>query len=252
MRSTRIRRLNEEGMRRMREFLKSLDAEAAPSFDQARYLLSSPDTGQALPNAVEVDGDKVFARRFDLAAYLHERVPRLGVIDPIRDAGLWAWLALLWFEQLCPASKNGARKAGEHYRFIPELDNYRTRYRHRVLGPYIIYSAHRQDPHRAMCMLCQPPPIHPDTAEQLASRQYLIQSAALIGTATELYYDPSTRDLRKGATTYKGKEPKPGTLRRLVDVSAQFDRTFDLLGMAPDQFVSLLPREFGRFRPQRS
>lgn len=243
----RIRRLSESGLTRMVDFLDSFDSAMPWAIDEAHRMLTAADTSEALPNPVEVDGEHVFAHRLELAEYLYARIPRLGLRDATRDPGLWAWLALLWFDQLCPAKRGGSRSPGEHYRYIPRLDDYRTYYRHRILGPYLIYSAHRDDPARALCMLCQPPAIHPDTAEQLASRQDMIRSPALIGAATALYYDPNKGTVRRGSTTYKGKQPRAGTLRRLVDVFWQLDRTYDHLACTANSFMTLLPIEFSQF-----
>jgi hypothetical protein len=243
----RIRRLNDEGQARFRSFIESQTGDAPTLYADARAWLTSEATTTGVSGNIQVDPEQLFERRFDMAEYLADRVPKLGLRDPIRDVGLWSWLALLWFEQLSPPKKRGVLDPGRPYRYIPELNNFQTYYRHRVLGPYLIFSVHKNDPERAICMLCQPPRIHPDTAEQLASRLDLIQSAAVVGTASRLYYDQKTRQNKKGATDVAGKVPKPGTLRRLVEVAWQFDRTYDHLACATDAFMSLLPAEFARF-----
>ena len=239
----RIRRLTEDGIGEMRDFLASFDAGTPWPFADAQRLLADSDKSEAMPNPVDVDGDKAFARRYDLAEYLSERIPRLGLPDPTRDAGLWAWLALLWFEQL----RSSGQKPGKPYRYIPELDNFQRYYRHLVLGPYLTYRAHKDNPARALCMLCQRPAIHPDTAESLASRYDLIQSHAVIGAATKLYYDSQKGAVRRGSTSREGKVPKAGTVRRLVDVCWQLDRTYDHLACSTGAFMRLLPTEFRRF-----
>jgi len=250
MSDIRIRKLNDEGIRRFAEFLDSQTGPSPQLYGEAAGWLTSKETSEGISGMAEANSRHVFPRRFDLAAYLYERVPRLNLDDPTRDAGLWTWFALLWFEQLCPAQKGGVRKPGRQYRYIPELDNYQTYYRHRVLGPYLILAAHADSPERALCMLCQPPSVHPDTAEQLASRSDLIQSPALVAAATRMYYNPQTRDIRTGSTSYKGSVAKPGTLRRLVDVCWQFDRTYDHLACDATALIKLLPSEFDRFRKQ--
>lgn len=255
MKPIRIRRLNDEGIRRMEEFIQSLKTETPQTTEQAHALLTDPETSASLPNSVEVDRDRRFSRRFELAEYLHQTVPRTGVRDFTKDKGLWSWLTLLWFDQVCIAKKaGGVRKPGEMHRYIPELDNFRTYYRHLLLGPFVIYGLHEDEPQRALCMLCQSPSIHPDTAEQLASRQDMIQSPAIIATANAFYYDASKRDIRKGATSYfrtgGGSIGRPGTVRRLVDLAMQFDRTYDHLACTASAFATLLPDEFERFVPR--
>jgi len=111
-----------------------------------------------------------------------------------------------------------------------------------VLGPYLIYNAHNDDPRRAMCVLCQPVHAPGDVVEQMAARPQLVTSRAVVGVATHLYY-AGDGSLRRGAG---GKGP--GSARRLGDVLMQFDRTFDLHSMDGTQLLEMLPPEFHKFR----
>ena len=238
MRSMSVRRLNEDGISGMMKFLDSFCTETPCPLSDARRLLASAETSEALPKNVEVDAERVFDRRFDLARYLHERIPRTELDDADRDEGLWAWLALLWFDQLCP-SKNGQRKPGASAQWIPQLDNARRSYRHRVFGPYVVYNAHAGDPARLNALLADP--VHIATSEVYRSfvETTLVTCPAAVEVATRLYYDQSSGRLRRGAGV-KG----PGGARRLIAVLQQFDRTFDLHSLTCDDLLGLLPDEF--------
>jgi hypothetical protein len=61
--------------------------------------------------------------------------------------------------------------------------------------------------------------------------------------ATKLYYDPATRSFRRGA----GSSVR-GAARRLAALLNQLDITWYLYGMGVEDLISLLPKEFDRFR----
>ena len=242
MSATRIRRLNDKGLRRMAEFLDSQTTGAPQAYGEAQSLLTDRETSEGISGVAEVDPRRTFARRFDLAAYLHERVPRLGLPDPTRDAGLWAWLALLWFEQLAPIER-GQRKVGERARWIPETDSSRRHYRHLVLGAYTLYHANEDKPDRAMVLLSNPPHTPGEIVGQLAASQGLMQCRSFVGAATRLYFDGERGTFRRG-TAGRGA----GSAERLRTVMGQFDRTFDLQSLTEDRLIELLPKEFSKFK----
>jgi hypothetical protein len=236
-----IRRLTDAGLERMEGFLRSLTTGHPELYSD--QILTDAATSEALAVQIRVER-RPFPRRFDVAEYLHERLG--GLREPERDKRLWAWLALYWFEQLCPPDKHGKRKPGDLTRWIPRLDSSLRYYRHLLLGPYLVYKVHSEDPHRAMCILCQPIHTPGDVVEQIVARPQLVTSPAVVGAATDLYCD-GNGVLRRGAG---GKGA--GSARRLADVIMQFDLTYDLHTLDAGRLFSMLPREFDRFRADRS
>ena len=93
-----------------------------------------------------------------------------------------------------------------------------------------------------------------DMAEQLASRQTIAHNRGFFQAANELY----VRDgkLRRGATSRprKPKDRKPGDrtgfggIRRLSTALQRLDLTYDTEQLDANQLISLLPREFSRWR----
>jgi len=243
----RIRVFKEQGLSAMVGFLSSFydRPDRIVKFEQDLLpLLTDASLTSTTPNAVQVDPDRTFARRYDMAEYLHGLVPRLGLADPIRVPGLWAWLSLLWFDQLAPITK-GVRKIGENAKWLPESGwKY---YRHLVLGAYWIYAANSDHPERAMALLHNPPHTPGELVGQLAATQDVAQSKAAIGAATSLYFDMEKGRPKKGAGG-----SGPGSPRRLRAVIDQFDRTFDLQSLTEQQLLALLPAEFNRFNSLRS
>jgi len=166
-----------------------------------------------------------------------------NIKSPEYDRGLWTWLTLFYFDSVCPVDGNGNRDPQDEARLMPLLDNHQRFYRHLLLGPFLIVRAHRDQPERAIAMLCNPLCKPGEIAEQLASRKELVTNPGVMELASRLYYDKETKSFRRGA----GSSVK-GAARRLAALLNQLDLTFYLYGMNADELQALLPREFDRFR----
>lgn len=235
----KVRRLNTAGIEQFERFLDSL-TEAAP-LAVPLAALTAPETSESLGVELEVE-HRAFASRMDLGSYLFKKLNGSGLLDIDADRGLWAWLALFYFESLCPADRVGRRTPGNRARWILDPHNFQRYYRHLLAGPYRIVRAYPEQPEIAMCILCGAPDKPGDLVEQLASRQELVTNRAIIGAATRLYYDADSGKLKRGAGG-KGR----GSPRRLADVLQQFDVTYDLYTLDADELSQLLPKEFERF-----
>jgi hypothetical protein len=82
-----------------------------------------------------------------------------------------------------------------------------------------------------------------DLIEQFSSRQTIISNPSVMGAVHRLYINPETGRLRRGTGGKTGGSP-----RRLADVLQQLDLTFDLRASNSADVVSLLPKEFDRWR----
>lgn len=237
----KLRRLSDLGLERMGIFLDSLTTEVPENYPDS--ILTDQATSETLPVDIEIDRDRRFTRRFDAAAYLYEslalfRTPTYQHLE--RDRGLWAWLALIWFNQLCPPDRNGIFKPKERARWIPVLNDARRYYRHLLLGPYLIYRMHASTPDLTEAVLSNE--LHVGTSEvfrTIIETQQFVTSVSVVALIGRLYYDSGRGRLIRGAGT-KGS----GGVRRLGNVLSQLDRTFDLHSIRIDELVSLLPQEF--------
>jgi hypothetical protein len=236
----KLRRLNLAGIEQFERFLDSV-TEAAPLVVPIAAL-TAPETSESLGIEIEVE-PRAFANRMELSSYLFKKLNGSGLLDIDADRGLWSWLALFFFESLCPADRVGRRNPGNRARWILDPHNFQRYYRHLLAGPYKIFRAYWERPEVAMCLLCGVPDKPGDLVEQLVSRQEVITNTAIIGAATRLYYDAGSGKLKTGAGS-KGR----GSPRRLVDVLQQFDVTYDLYSLNIEEVSQLLPKEFDKFR----
>ena len=94
-----------------------------------------------------------------------------------------------------------------------------------------------------MALLCNPLDTHGEVVEQLAAHQNLVQSPTVMRVATELYYDHSTGELKRGAGGKAGGSP-----RRFKRILYQLALAWDLDTLGHRELIELLPDEFDRFR----
>jgi hypothetical protein len=204
--------------------------------------LTDPETSEPIEPAVEVH-PRSFANRLEMARYVYDLLSASRIESPETDAGLWAWLALFYFEQLCPSDRSGRARPGERARWIPLVEDFRRYYRHLIAGPYRVFKAHRDEPERALALLCGPPHEVSEVYRELAGRQELVTNSAVIAAVTRIYYDDA-----KGKLKRVGTSRTPGSVRRFVEVLMQLDVTWDLYSMSADELIVMLPPEFDRFR----
>ena len=232
-----LRRFSEKGIAEFETFLK--DDDPVDVRDIPKYMLDDDDLTDIVVPEVEIVR-KEFKTRLEAAKYLYDRLENVQNIE--QDIGIWSWLALFFFEELCKVVGDEFLKREKLYRYILDLI-WRHYYRHLLAGPFYIYKYYRNNIEDAMILLFQPLNSPGDYVEQLASSQELVTNQAIIKTATMLYYDPETKSHKKGGQT----PGKPGTLRRFLQIIKQLDLTYDLYGKNYD-ILKLLPPEFNRWK----
>lgn len=237
----KLRRLTPEGIAAFSDYLDALEHERAGPVLQE--LLNDIRSSEPLAAHIEVE-PRTFGSRFAAAEYFSNKFCGGELHDVETDAGLWSWLAVFYFDELCPPDPNGKRSPNERARYILKPGNFQRYYRHLLAGPYRIYRAHRRNPDIALAVLCQPLHKPGDVVEQLASRQELITNPAVMEAATRLYVNMQTRQLKRSVQTRNA-----GSVRRFVDVLNQFDVTWDLYVMSARELLDMLPEEFQRFQP---
>ena len=235
-----LRRFNTDGISAFATYRARLTLE--PNLPPPIQMLEDPALTEEIPGAVDVVR-RSFATRLEVGRFLNELLERACIVSPERDRGLWTWLTLFYFDEVCPTDGNGNRNPQGEERLMPLLDNHQRFYRHLLVGPFIIVRAHRDNPDRAIAMLCNPVWQPGEIASQFAARKELVTNRGVVELATRLYYDAGKKTFKRGA----GAKTR-GAPRRLADLLNQLDLTFYLYGMNADELSALLPKEFDRFR----
>ena len=234
-----LRRLNETGIAQFAQYL----SEGAPAA-QPVHLLSHPDTSEPLAVTIKLV-QRDYPNRYELGRDLKMRLSSLDPAMISNDRGLWTWLALYLFDQLCPPGSDGRRKPDKQYRYILSSD-YRHYYRHLVRTPWQLSRDH--GPNSRFLLLATndaaaPLRRHGDILEQLGGTQSIIRSRPIIAEASRLYSDPLSGRPKKGAAGKGG-----GSIRRFARVLRQLDLTFDAELMPPGSLSAVLPVEFDSWK----
>lgn len=234
----KVRILNERGLAQFRDFLQLSREGQDPD-----YANLTVQPGFSTETGIEISAIPSLKKK-EVAAFLYELLKPLGHHNAIESqTGLWAWLTLYWIDDLAPKKADGTREVKSNYRWIPESDNPRNYYRHMLALPYRAYAAHPTNPEISAALLAGRVGIPGELSEQIASRQEIFANASLLGTASKLYVDLSTFELRPGAGS-----SGPGSPRRFADVINQLILTFDVSTINPQKLLTLLPAEFDKFR----
>lgn len=232
----KARRLNEEGLAAFEQHIREL--REGKKYETPVHLLTDDRYSEHLQFDVEVDQQE-FSTRYDLGIYLKEVLPENEAQTLLGDRGFWSWLALYWFDQLCPLQANGSRKPSQPYNYILS-PNYNHRPRHALMTTWMLVSRHGAN---AYFLLSKKPHERGELIEQLAARQYLINCRGVIEAASRLYFDSKRKTFKRGSTSQKRK----GNIRRFVVYLQQLDLTYDLGSITGDMLVSLLPDEYSAF-----
>ena len=234
-----VRRLTKSGIEKFREYLNELrEGEIA---EPPRSLLTDPDTSETFPRERLVE-ERAFDTRLEAARYFSDVFNEdSGLQD---DVGLWSWLSLFYFDQVCPAKHDGTRSPGRDYRHILE-PGYPYGHRHLLGGPFLVFALHGE---QATLLLCTKVHVENHFHHQLASRQSLLCNPAVMEAANLLYLEPRTGKPKRGAQDSKRA---PGALLRFVDVLQQLDVNYDLYSMNGEALVGLLPAEFDGWRRRK-
>lgn len=230
------RRLNERGLEAFQHHIQEL--RNGGKLPTPTHLLTDLRYSEAIDIDCRVE-QRNFETRFELGQYLTEALKDTPPQAIMGDTGFWSWLALYWFDQLCPPLENGTRKPSKPYNYILSR-NYNHRPRHAVYTTWMLVNRYGDT---ALFLLSKRLHERGELIEQLAARQYLISCPGVIETAKELYYDPERKTFKRGATSQK----RHGNIRRYISYLQQLDLTYDLGTIASEALLEMLPDEYSTF-----
>lgn len=236
--SDSLRVLNDKGIVAFAEFLQLTrdGSTQAPPFN----LLTDSEYSNDFSGSVQLQA-AVFPDAYEFGKYL------VGVLGPLNrreiayNYQLWSWLALYFFDQICPPEA-GKRNVLKDSAYILEAEyDHRRYYRHLVRTPWLAVADNQEN--AKVLLHTKAGGKRSDIFEQLASRQTLFGNPTVIAGAYKLYYDVAAQTPKRGAS---GKGP--GSPRRLGVFVRQIELTYDLRECTPEQFISLLPAEYDKYR----
>lgn len=237
--ATSFRKLNDLGIGRFREYIRTGAVGPAPV-----DLLTNVETSAPLAHKIS-PGSGDFADRYMFGIYLNTLLKDFDPQVISGDAGLWDALALHWFDRLAPMQSNGQRTVRKEYHYLLSSD-YRHYYRHLIRSPWQLVRAHGE---AAKFVLIAPREtnsplsIHGEILEQMGGRQQVLGSRSIMTAANNLYLDP-----RKGRPRTGVAGNSRGSARRFGIVLRQLDLTYDPAAMEGDALSAILPAEFDRFK----
>ena len=233
-----LRTLNSTGIESFANYLQSLrnGFAAQPPF----HLLIDDATSDPLDVDIPMQKQS-FIDSYAFGEYLAPTLKPLPRSKIAFDHELWSWLALYYFDQICPAVDGKRAVLEDAVYVLPDTYNHLRYYRHLVRTPWL---AVEENGNCAKVMLKnRGSGKRSDIFEQLAARQTIFGNKTIIAGAYKLYFD-ETAGLPKRGAGGKGA----GSPRRLVSFIRQIDLTYDLMACTPDQFIGLLPKEFDKFK----
>ncbi|WP_157652380.1 hypothetical protein [Burkholderia ubonensis] len=186
---------------------------------------------------------RTFDNLFEYGKYLSETLSKIDRHTISLQYGLWNWLTLYYIDFLAPADANGNRsfRRPEYYVLLPG-SAYTRHYKHFTRIAWLAYTVHGQS---AKLLLTQTKGgLTNDYRELLTGTQDRVENRTIISTAYKLYFDEMTGKPRARSSGKNGL----GSIHRFSTILGQLQRTFDLQSMSPDQLITLLPKEFDRYK----
>jgi hypothetical protein len=230
-----IRSFTEEGNRRFAEYVESLRSD--PTQPVPFDLLTDQSITRELPVDLAISNDPVVTK-MELAKRLDESLgdfPQSGASNEMME-GMWNWLSLFFFD----STTNEKETIGEiHRHLLNRIWNRRSR--HLVESTYNAYKLHGVF---ASVILENQPWKGGEVFNNLAGTQEYWVNKALFRSVHALYWDQERGIPKPGITPAQ----KPGTIRRLIRLFNQLNRTYDLFALEKKDFFELLPEEFERWQ----
>jgi hypothetical protein len=233
-----LRRLTTAGSSAFSSYLKLLRMQ--PDAKLPLHLLQHAELSEEVSGGIEL-APQVFANRYELGVWLVEALTPLDRRLISYDHGMWNWLALYFFDTICPADAAGKRKVlRDELYLLGSTYDYLRYYKHLVRTPWLAVLEHGSN---AQVLFRNARGVRSDIEETLAASQQVLGDRTIMEAACRLYFDMGTGKPKSGAS---GKAA--GSPRRLTAIVQQLALTYDLPSCTPEQFISMLPAEFDRFR----
>jgi hypothetical protein len=230
------RSFTDEGVRQFRAWLAA--ARQDPAREPPRCLLEDDRVTRGLDAPVAVYPVRLATKR-EAANYLAQALAPLAADQVARDAGLWTWLSLFFFDAVCPPRSGGRRVRNDYY-YVFEPQNPRHYYRHLL---FVSWNVRRLAGGHDRVFLDTPLSRLDQATEKVMSKLYLTRIPCIFEVIDRLYWDPERQRVRSGVL---GPWPgSPGDLRNRLPLRIrQLERTYDLVSLDAGRLLALLGDEF--------
>ncbi len=232
----KIRLLTEAGIEGFKKYHSELlDVSTTPF---PHHLLTEEPYSENFECDISIE-KKSFSSRYDLGKYLVERIGKEKLAHEISgQAGLWAWLALFYFEKICEKNDDGSICP------LKDMSNYilgsrKNWHRHAIRTTYFFVERYGE----SVKMMFSKLEKRGEVTEQLSATPYLYSCRGVMETASELYTDPHTGGFVRGAAS-----SKKGGARRFIAFLNQLTLTYDIYSLSTEELMGFLPKEFNRFK----
>lgn len=238
-----VRKFNGKGIAAFRGYLANWREN--PELAVPRQMLEDDELTDGLSTSLEVAAQK-FVSKADAATYLSQLLGALPEQSVAENDGLWTWLTLFFFEEVCP-SENGRRVVKNDYHYVFEHRNSRHFYRHLLFIPWRVKCIARN---HDRLILSSPLKTLDKVTTEIMKRLFLTRIPCMFEVLDRLYWDASKGAPRRGIAS--PGTIKPGDLyHRLPAKVRQLEKTYDLHSLNANQLIDLLGNEFRQVRNGR-
>jgi hypothetical protein len=230
-----VRQFRPDGIEAFRVFLASCrDKPAKPI---PLELLEDDRLTEVAKPGLEVE-PRALATKADAARYLSSVLAPLPDAEVAENAGLWTWLTLFFFDDVCPP-RNGRRTVKNDYHYIFEPKNPRHFYRHLL---FISWRVVKVAPVHNRLFLSSSLSILDKVTTEVMKRLYVTRIPCAFEVLDRLYWNDARGKARAGIV---GQEIRRGDLTHRFPLRIrQLEKTYDLLSLSAEQLLELLGDEF--------
>ena len=232
----RLRRFNKAGIDAFRRFLAA--CRENPREPVPMDLLESDEYTILFSDEINVAPHEFSSRR-DAADYFQDLLSPLSADAVRKDAGMWTWLSLFYFDQICPDLHDN-RKVRNDYTYIYMPDESRYFYRHLL---FIAWQVKQVAPEHNRLFLDSSLVTLDKLTTEVFKRLYLTRIPCLFELLDRLYWDCMRNRPAKGIVS-PNKISSGDLMHRFPTRIRQLEKTYDLQSLNTDQLLEILGDEF--------
>ena len=135
-----MRSLNSKGIELFNDYI--FRSRSKENVQPPYYLLFDSEFSDEIDILIPIDSQD-FNSRYEIGIYLTDKFKGINIQPYLGHQGFWSWLALFWFEQLCP-KREGKYSPAKEYNYILST-NYNHRPRHAIFMTWQLVSQCGED-----------------------------------------------------------------------------------------------------------